>query len=519
MKVTASTGRVGMTVSLSAAETSKCSHHDFVFAMNQTTLTAFFLIAVMQLCVSFAPLVLAADQLPPLVKQKLTQAGIPESAVGIYVHAIGAPQPEIAFNADAGMNPASVMKLVTTYAGLEILGPAYSWQTILYAHGKIIDGVLHGDLVIKGYGDPKLDLENFWLLIHRLRQTGLHEISGDLILDHTYYDIPKDDPGAFDGQPYRTYNIIPEALLVNYRSTALHFMPDTERNAVRVVIDPIPDSLVLVNNLKLSNRACVGDWRNFIDIDIQTNQDEGNSILVALNGSFSSQCDKRSYLLGLHDSATYTRDLFKRLWSQQGGVFRGDVVITETPSGLTHIKTYHSPPLAEIIRGINKFSNNIAARQLYLTLGTAGSTSRSRSPATLNKSEHALKQWLASKQLFFPELVVENGSGLSRKERISARNMGQLLLAAFDSPVMPEFISSMPIAAVDGTMRNRMADSSVKGLAHMKTGTLNNVRALAGYMLDNSGQRVVVVVFVNHAKAILSRAAMDALLQWIYDRE
>ncbi|MCB1986568.1 MAG: D-alanyl-D-alanine carboxypeptidase/D-alanyl-D-alanine-endopeptidase [Burkholderiales bacterium] len=485
--------------------------------MNQTTCSAVFLLVLLQWGIATAPIVLAAGQLPPSVTKQLAQAGIPESAVGVYVHEIGAQKPVIALNADAGMNPASVMKLVTTYAGLEILGPAYSWQTVLYAHGRVTDGVLHGDLVIKGYGDPKLDLENFWLLIHRLRQTGLHEIIGNLILDHTHYDIPNEDPGAFDGQPYRTYNIIPEALLVNYRSTTLHFMPDPEKNAVRVVADPIPDSLVLLNNLKLSNRACVGDWRNFMDIDIQTNQDEGNNILVALNGSFSSQCGRQSSLLGLHDSATYTRDLFKRLWSQQGGVFQGDVVITEAPSNLTHIKTYHSPPLAEIIRGINKFSNNIAARQLYLTLGTAGVVSRLRSPATLDKSEYALKQWLASKQLFFPELVVENGSGLSRKERISARSMGQLLLAAFQSPVMPEFISSMPIAAVDGTMRNRMTNTLVRGLAHMKTGTLNNVRALAGYMLDKSGQRVVVVIFVNHAKATLSRAAMDALLQWVYD--
>jgi D-alanyl-D-alanine carboxypeptidase/D-alanyl-D-alanine-endopeptidase (penicillin-binding protein 4) len=173
--------------------------------------------------------------------------------------------------------------------------------------------------------------------------------------------------------------------------------------------------------------------------------------------------------------------------------------------------------LADIIRGINKFSNNIAARQLYLTLGTAGSNHKNQSPATLNKSEEALKRWLASKQLFFPELVIENGSGLSRIERISARHMGQLLLAAFKSSVMPEFIASMPIAAVDGTMRNRLQGTAVSGLAHIKTGSLNHVRTLAGYMLDKSGQRVVVVIFVNHALAAQSRAAMDAVLQWVYE--
>ncbi|SES70951.1 D-alanyl-D-alanine carboxypeptidase / D-alanyl-D-alanine-endopeptidase (penicillin-binding protein 4) [Nitrosomonas marina] len=460
----------------------------------------------------------AIDQLPATIQQKLDKAGIPLSAVGIYVHKIGAPHPVLALNADAAMNPASVMKLMTTYAGLEILGPAYAWQTVLSAHGKISDGTLHGDLVIKGYGDPKLDLEHFWLLIHRLRQTGLAQITGNLILDHSYYDIPQSDPGAFDGEPYRTYNILPEALLVNYRSTALHLMPDVEKKGIRVVADPIPDSLHVVNNLKLTDKACGGGWRNYLDVEIQHGETINNSLQVILNGSFSARCGRQSIMLGLHDSATYTRDLFKRFWSQQGGVFDGDVITAEAPAGLLHIKTYYSPPLAEVIRGINKFSNNIAARQLFLTLGTAGSTNRTRSPATLDKSEHALKRWLASKQLFFPELVIENGSGLSRIERISARHMGKLLLTAFNSPVMPEFIASLPIAAVDGTMRGRLTGTAVSGLAHMKTGTLNNVRALAGYMLDQSGQRIVVVIFVNHPQAVHSRDAMDALLQWIYDR-
>ncbi len=189
-----------------------------------------------------------------------------------------------------------------------------------------------------------------------------------------------------------------------------------------------------------------------------------------------------------------------------------------TPQGLIPLKVYQSPPLAEIIRGINKFSNNIAARQLYLTLGT-GDTVVINSPATLAKSDAAIKQWLISKQLNFPELIIENGSGLSRKEQISARHMGQLLLAAFNSPVMPEFISSLPITAVDGTLKNRFADMPVKGKGHMKTGALNNVRALAGYLLDHKGRRIVVVFFVNHEQAAQSRIAMDTLINWIYNRQ
>lgn len=457
-----------------------------------------------------------SGELPHVVQQKLKQAGVPASALGVYISAVDANTPILAVNADTAMNPASVMKMVTTYAGLEILGPAYRWQTKLFANGQIINGVLEGDLIIKGYGDPKLDLENFWLLIHRLRQTGLREITGNLVLDHTHYDIPQGDPGAFDGQPYRTYNILPEALLINYRTSSIVLMPQPKSNSVRAVVDPLPGSILLLNNLRLTKGAC-GNWRNQLGVEIHA-EDENENIVIVLNGSYSTQCGKQSYMLGLRDSASYTRDLFKQLWMQQGGSFHGDVVTGVAPSGLSPIKIYHSPSLTEIIRGINKFSNNIAARQLYLTLGTKPLKGRINSPATLTQSEVAIRQWLDSKGLDFPELVIENGSGLSRTERISARHMGQLLQQAFQSPVMPEFISSLPIAAVDGTLRNRFTGTPVSGLAHLKTGTLNNVRALAGYMLDKSGQRIVVVIFVNHAHSTQSRPAMDHLLQWVYDR-
>lgn len=456
-----------------------------------------------------------ADELPAVVKQKLKQHAIADSAIGVFVQEIGANRPLLAVNADAALNPASVMKLLTTYAGLELLGAAYTWPTVLYANGAITDGVLHGDLVIKGYGDPKLDLENFWLLIHRLRQTGLHEIKGNLILDNTHYAIPSDDPGDFDGQPYRTYNVIPEALLVNYRASTMHFFPQPDSNTVRVVIDPLPGSIQIHNQLKLTRGLC-GDWRNAMTIDVVADR-EASHFTVILKGHYSVQCGKQSHMLSLQDSVSYIGDLFKHLWTQQGGIFHGDVVAGQAPQGLSPLKVYQSPPLAEIVRGINKFSNNIAARQLYLALGTGQST-LNNSPATLAKSTAALKHWLATKQLDFPELVVENGSGLSRKERISARHMGQLLLAAFDSPVMPELISSMPIASVDGTLKNRFSDTPVKGLAHLKTGALNDVRALAGYLLNKQGKRVVIVFFVNHDKAGQSRDAMDALVQWVYER-
>ena len=468
---------------------------------------------VLCLVLAAAPLPAASQNLPNLVDQMLRQAGIPESAAAIYVHEIGAAQPLIAVNADTAMNPASAMKLVTTFAGLELLGPAYTWKTELYANGTVEGDTLRGDLVIKGYGDPRLNLENFWLLTRRLRQTGLREITGDLILDSSYFDAPGGDPGAFDGKPYRAYNVPPEALLVNQRTLVLRLIPQTGSKTVRIVVDPLPELLDLSNNLKLSGGKC-NEWRDALGADIRAGISGNSRTSVALNGSYASDCGEKNLFLNLYDSPTYTYSLFRQLWMQQGGILRGVVRSDSAPEGTAPLEIHQSPPLAEIVRDINKFSNNVTARQLYLALGVAGG----EAPATLTKSHAAIRQWLTSRRLDFPELIIENGSGLSRTERISAGHLGELLLAAFQSPVMPEFVSSLPISAVDGTMKKRSNGTAVAGQAHIKTGLLDNVRSMAGYVLDKSGRRVVVVFFVNHSRSASAQSAMDTLLQWIYAR-
>ncbi|WP_306463964.1 D-alanyl-D-alanine carboxypeptidase/D-alanyl-D-alanine-endopeptidase [Nitrosospira sp. NpAV] len=497
-----------------------------------------------------------SHNMPVAVSQALKQAGIPQSAVGIYVQEIGAAKPLLAVNAGTAMNPASVMKLVTTFAGLELLGPAYTWKTELYANGMLENGTLRGDLVIKGYGDPKLNLENFWLLTRRLRQTGLREITGDLVLDSSYFDLPNGNPAAFDGKPHRAYNVLPEALLVNYRTLALRLIPQSGSKAVRIVADPPLPSLDLKNSLTLTNGPC-NEWRDALAADIRTVSNGNVRVSIALNGSYSIDCGEKTLYLSVHDTADYIFGLFRQLWEEQGGVLRGKVRTGVAPEGVAPLEIHQSPPLADIVRDINKFSNNTAARQLYLALGltsaltaglttglTAGPTTapaaagiplevpasgisgtihdaasdHDKPPATLAKSDMALRRWLASKQLSFPELIIENGSGLSRNERISTGHLGKLLLAAFQSPVMPEFISSLPIVGVDGTMKKRLNGSATAGQAHIKTGLLDGVKTMAGYVLDKSGKRVVVIFFVNHPKSGIAQPAMDALLHWAYER-
>jgi D-alanyl-D-alanine carboxypeptidase/D-alanyl-D-alanine-endopeptidase (penicillin-binding protein 4) len=178
------------------------------------------------------------------------------------------------------------------------------------------------------------------------------------------------------------------------------------------------------------------------------------------------------------------------------------------------VASVQSPTLSEVVRDINKFSNNVMARQLFLTLGAVGAGA----PASTEKTARVIRQWLAGKELSFPELVLENGSGLSRVERISAKSLGELLLAAYHSPVMPELMASMPLVAVDGTMKKRLSGAEVAGQAHIKTGSLSGVRAIAGYVLDSHGRRVVVVFIVNHANAGNAQPVQDALLKWVHAR-
>ena len=455
----------------------------------------------------------AAQQaaLPAPVAKALAQAAIPESAAGFYVHEIGTERPVIAVGAERALNPASTIKLLTTYAALELLGPAYTWRTEAYAGGALKEDVLAGDLVIKGYGDPKLTLENFWLLVRDLRGRGLREIRGDLVLDRSHFAGAETDPAKFDEQPTRPYNTAPDALLVNYKAIRLQFVPDPEARVVRIVPEPPLPQIQIANQLVLDSAPC-GDWLARFKLDAQG---AGNAVRLAFSGNYSRDCGERTRHFSVLNHQQYLLALFTHLWREQGGVFAGGVREGAAAREARLIAVFQSPALAEIVRDINKFSNNVMARQLYLTLGAAGAGA----PATADKAQRVVRQWLSSKGLAFPELVLENGSGLSRIERISASSLGQLLLAAFKSAVMPELMASLPLAAVDGTMKKRLAGAELAGQAHIKTGSLSGVRAIGGYVLDGRGRRVVVVMIVNHANAANAQPVQDALLRWVYNRD
>ena len=447
-----------------------------------------------------------AAELPAAVADALKRAKIPESAIALHVQDVSQVTPVLTLNEQRAMNPASVMKLVTTFAALEVLGPAYQWKTEVYTNGALKSERLNGDLIFKGYGDPKITLEAFWLLLRDLRQKGLKEIKGNLVLDRSYYDVPKEDPSAFDNEPYKPYNAAPDALLVNFRAHRARFLPEAEGKPPRIVLDPEISGARIVNQVRGTNGAC-GDWREKLQYQI-------NPPTYTFGGNFSSACEERAMHLILQDNNAYFGTLFKQLWEQLGGTWKGAVVEGTLPDTARRIGKYESPPLAEIIRDINKFSNNVMARHLFLTLGAEVRGV----PATPTKSAAAINDWLGVRGQRFLELILDNGSGLSRNERISAQHLGWLLRAAYQSNVFSELESSLPIVAVDGTMKKRLTLGSVSGHAHIKSGSLKEVRAIAGYVFDAQGRRMAVVCLINHQNAELGRPVQDALLEWVFSR-
>ena len=455
----------------------------------------------------------ADDALPPTVSAALQRAAIPESAVGIYVQRVGASeqaggksQSLLSRNADDSLNPASTMKLVTTYAALELLGPAFTWKTVAASNAPQVGGSLEGDLYLRGGGDPKFVVESLWLMLRQLRGRGIRTIRGDLVLDRSLFEAAPHDPSAFDSEPYRPYNVGPDALLVNFKAVTLRFIPDEGRREVRVAMEPLLADFA-VGPMVAGDGPC-GDWKARIAADF-TRVDR-----IAFNGVYPASCGEQTWNVSILDHRQYVGALFRSLWTELGGSLLGTVRDGTVPADARMLVERASPNLADVVRDINKFSNNVMARELFLSLAAE----TMKTPANLDGGQRVVRSFYANKGIAMPELVIENGSGLSRRERISARSMARVLQAAWASPVMPEFMSSLPLVGFDGTMKKRLNLRSVAGQAHIKTGSLGEVRALAGYVLSASGKRYIVVAFVNHPNAASAQPAHDALLQWVYDR-
>ena len=455
-----------------------------------------------------------ADSMPATIQKALKQARIPESALSISIVPVqGGGQP-FSLNAERAINPASLMKLVTTYSALELLGPAYQWPTELRALSQPSNGVLNADLYLKGYGDPKLTQERIWLLLRDLKLSGVREIRGDLVLDRSYFQLNQ-GRNAFDddgNKPEQPYLVTPDALLTNFKS--LRLLVRAEKEQISARLDPALPEVKLENYAQLGAETECANWRANLLIKIE---DSGKQAQVMLSGTVPAGCAGERYL-ALLDHSTYSASLIKSLWAELGGTWLGDVRQGVAPKEAQVLMASWSPALPLMLRDINKYSNNTMARQVYLTLG-AEKGLPTDSSETARRSEAVVRRWVLAKGWSWPELVLENGSGLSRNERISTQHLTDLLSHAWHGTWAAEFVSSLPIVAIDGTMKQRLVGEALAGEAHIKTGTLKGVRSIAGYVRGNNGSVWAVTAAINHPKASATgKYVLDEVLRYAGSR-
>lgn len=445
-----------------------------------------------------------ADALPDSFVSALREAGIPLTHVAVVVQPLDATPPLVSHNADAALNPASVMKLVTSFAALDRLGPGYAWTTRVWAEGPVVDGVLDGDLVIQGRGDPTLSLERLWLLQRELRARGVQHIRGRLVLDTSYFDVPAGAPGVFDNEPYAPYNAPPGALVANFNAIALRLKPSAAE--VLVVPDVALPGVAFTSRVVATDAAECNGARRALLPALET----GERIELTVSGHYPRSCGEQAWALSLFEPAATFDLIFRGLWAESGGTLAGATVAGTAPAA-EPLLVFASEPLPVALARLNKFSNNLMTRNLFLTLGAEVYGT----PATLEKGAQAVRETLERRGIATQKLVLENGAGLSRIERISAGALNQLLRAAHASPWFPEFAASLPIVATDGTLKRRFNGSTLAGQAHLKTGTLRDASALAGYVHGIDGRRMSFVMLVYHPNARRSEAAQRALLEWL----
>ena len=455
-------------------------------------------------CAAFA-------QIPLPVSVELARAKVPPEAVALLVADVGHSQtPRLSHQSASPMQPASVMKLVTTFAALDTLGPAFTWNTPVYLDSKSKskpgEKVFHGDIYIKGQGDPKFVVERLWLLMRRIQGLGIQKIDGDIVIDRSAFAPVTADPGRFDGEPLRPYNAAPDAFLVNYSTLVFTFTPDAAAGVARIQTDPPLADVKLPQQVPLTAGLC-NDYRSALAADFT------DPLRPRFAGGYASACGERSWPVAYADPGQFAARAVHGMWISLGASVTGGVRYGSIPAQVLErgpAFTVKSPTLAEVIRDINKYSNNVMAQQLFLTLGRGSAGGEAQSPASFAASNAFVQSWWAQRFGASDAPLLENGSGLSRQESISAHALGQLLQAAYAAPTMPELMASLPIAGQDGTLKRSNTSTS----AHLKTGSLSNVLSIGGYVLARSGKRYVVVAMVNHANAAATRPAIDALLDW-----
>ena len=453
----------------------------------------------------------AQDPLPQAVTEAMRRIGLPADALAAVALPLRHRDRAWAFQARRPMQPGSSMKVLTSVVALDRLGPNHRGFTELRSAAPLQAGSLRGELVLLGGGDVELGVPQLWSLLLELQHAGVRHIEGDLVVDRTRYSPPRLDIGLppFDEAPEFAYNVIPDALMLAEGLLPLELRA-TDGGVVAATVPPI-EGIEIDSRMALVDARCA-DWdAHWLPALVQP---AGGVTRITLQGAFPRDCTQRTSLQ-LIDRSELTERLFRTLWRGLGGSWSGRAREAAAAADTRLLARRSGRPWGELLRPLNKSSDNAWTRVLYLELGVpamAGQPGRS----TRELAEAAVRAWLAEQGIDDAGLVLDNGSGLSRSERISPWQMAQLLQAAYFGRHASELMMSLPTVGVDGTMRNRLKTGPATGWARLKTGTLRNVVALAGYVNDGRGRPWAVAMMVNHdTLADQARPVLDALVDHI----
>jgi serine-type D-Ala-D-Ala carboxypeptidase/endopeptidase (penicillin-binding protein 4) len=455
----------------------------------------------------------ANAQIPPAVAKALNQQGISTANVALIAQPVNveaARGPIAAHQINKAMNPASVMKLVTTYAALSALGPDYRWRTTAYLQGDLVGDVLNGNMAVKGGGDPKIVIEDLMEWLASWRRAGLREIRGDLVIDESLYAELGASMESFDGDPGQPYNVRPHPLMMNFKATKFVVSP-LPQGSLTITLDPPLADITLDNQVTTVAGVC-----RYRAAGLTISDAGPTTIRVA--GRYSPSCGETSSFAAALDHRPFIFGLLKAAWLANGGEWKGSWRIGKAQG--REWSQWRSPrTLADVVRDINKFSNNVMTRQVLMQIGYENlKQAAGRKIGSVTNGRDAVRAALLARGLNFPELVIENGSGLSRIERVSVSNLAQLLSDASRSKLFENYRDSMPIVGVDGTMRKRLTDKPIAGNAWIKTGSIEGVSSIAGYVLARSGTLYAVSLIVNGAGALDSLPAQDQFLLWVFEQ-
>jgi len=462
--------------------------------------------------------------LSPVLRRLVQSAGLPATSIGLHIEPLGDGRgaiPLAGLNAERPYQLASTAKVVTTLAALSLLGPRYRWRTPAFAIGQLQDGRLDGDLLILGGGDALLRTEDLLAWFRRMREEGLREVRGNIVLDRFAFRLTEADlastpvPG-----PDRPHHVWPDALTLDEGRLRLRVQARAgDRPALSLA--PAVSGLRIDAELAGQGQACE------LVAEMAPSAPGQPASRLMVRGQWPAHCGSRELELAPWSHEVFTVRAVGALWREAGGRLRGRVVaasrpsVTRAPDGawpigadgrpLQAFSMHRSEPLPLLVRDINKMSDNLAARNLMLSLAP-GFPLRT---ATLKGARDRVQGWLRSQGLAAGDILVDSGSGLSREERGKPRALAQLLRQAWHSPQREAFVASLPVAGVDGTLAHRFTKGRATGRAFLKTGTLLDTRGIAGYVLGASGQPYALVALVNHAEAQRATPMFDQLVEWL----